>query len=97
MQLKAEPLPDYRSAAALIGGDGQVIANVHVNLSPARGAGEFRLPTSARPDRVVTATLLQTADGQRFQITDLHQSPGYHTIAVDQPLFEFHFQAAQAA
>jgi hypothetical protein len=94
MKLQDQPAPDYRSPGALMDGNGQVVANVHVNLSPARSQGEFRLPTSARPEGVLGATFLQTADGQRFQITDIHQTPGYHTIAPDQPLFEFHFQAA---
>jgi len=94
MKLQDQPQADYRSAAALLDGAGQVVANIHVDLSPARGTGEFRLPTSAKPDRVLGATLLQTADGLRYQISDLHQTPGYHTIAPDQPLFEFHYQAA---
>lgn len=94
MKLQETPSPDYRSKAALIGNDGQVITNVNVDLSPARGVGEFRLPNSTAQDRVLAATLLQTSDGQRYQITDIHLTPGYHTIAPDQPLFEFHFAAA---
>lgn len=92
LKLKDEVQPDYRTSATLLDSNGQPLANVHVNLSPAKATGDFLLPPSANADRVLAATHLQTADGKRFQVTDLKRNTVYQTIGPDQPFFEFHFQ-----
>jgi hypothetical protein len=93
MKLREQPAPDYRTSAAFMDNDGQVLANVHVNLSPAISLGDFRLPVSVDAERIQRAASLQTSDGKQFRITDLRLCPGYHSVAPDQPHFEFHFQA----
>ena len=92
MKLKDPPAPDYRTSAAFMDKDGQPLATVHVNLSPAISLGDFRLPATVDAGRIQLATSLQTSDGKQFRISDLRLCPGYHSVGPDQPHFEFHFQ-----
>ena len=94
MKLQTPPGPDYRSSAALMDDAGQVLANLHVNLSPALKAGDFRLPANADPGRVQLATRMQTADGKTFRVTNVRLCPGYHSVSVDQPHYEFRYEPA---
>jgi len=95
MKLQEPPRPDYRVTGTLMDDAGQALTKpLYVNLSPASGSGNFRLPPGTDAAKIQTATQLQTTDGKQFRIIGLKFNPGYQSITGnDQPYFEFRYEA----